>query len=300
MLKRAIWLCLAGLVLACSGTAHAQMEAKGMIIRAIDRLVYIDLGRRDGVQAGDLFDVVSADVLLDRLSGDTLAVSPESVGAIRVRQVFDKMAIAELMHIQAGQDPMLMKIARIQDPERLIEIEQYMQSVSYGGMGDGRMKALVPGLYQYKMGQRRKGFSLMVLETASHLVLVQAGHQRLHPSEMGQRRKGFSLMVLETASLVAGIAFRLNSNDWKEQYDSLNDPQSEYFDYYFDGANDRRRWSNRFFWLSGALYAFNLIDVLWAQGQPAMSVQTRPRVPFELGMGMNRSGQTMLQVVHRF
>jgi hypothetical protein len=268
MLKRAIWLCLAGLVLACSGTARAQMEAKGMIIRVVDRLVYIDLGRRNGVQAGDLFDVVSADVLLDRLSGDTLAVSPESVGAIRVRQVFDKMAIAELMHIQAGQDPMLMKIARIQDPERLIEIEQYMQNVSYGGMGDGRMKALVPGLYQYKMGQRRKGFSLM---------------------------------ILEAASLAAGITFRLNSNDWKDQYDSLeaNRPQRDY-DYYFDGANDRRRWSNRFFWLSGALYAFNLIDVLWAQGQPAMSVQTQPRVPFELGLGMNRSGQTMLQVVHRF
>lgn len=287
MLKRAIWLCLAGLVLACSGTARAQMEkgptrrvvalggtagvqmeAKGMIIRVVDRLIYIDLGRRDGVQAGDLFDVVSADVLLDRLSGDTLAVSPESVGAIRVRQVFDKMAIAELMHIQAGQDPMLMKIARIQDPERLIEIEEYMQSVSYGGMGDGRMMALVPGLHQYKMGQRRKGLSLM---------------------------------VLETASLAAGIIFRLNSNDWKDQYDSLGAgrPQIDY-DYYFDGANDRRRWSNRFFWMSGALYAFNLIDVLWSQGQPAMSVQTRPRVPFELGMGMNRSGQTMLQVVHRF
>ena len=61
--------CVIGLLLAASAywpmSADAQsalsddMADKGLIIRVMDRLLFIDMGRQDGVQAGDIFDTVS-------------------------------------------------------------------------------------------------------------------------------------------------------------------------------------------------------------------------------------------------
>lgn len=268
MLKRTFWLCLACLALAGGTITEAQMTTKGIIVKVVDRLVYIDLGKNDGVQEGDLFDIVSADVLLNPLDGDTLGVSPKNVGAIRVRRVFPKMSIAELMHIQVGEDPMTMKVARIQDAERLMEIEQYMVRGGYSGGGVSRNLALIPGLYQLKTGGRRKGLVLM---------------------------------GLETVSLVAAISYRTSSTDWKEKYDELGPgrPQADY-DFYYDGASSRRTRSNRFFWLAGALYAYNLVDVIWMGGSQTLAIRSGEPSPMTVGMGVGRDGRAMLQVVHRF
>jgi hypothetical protein len=271
MVKKTVWIWLAGLVLTGSGAAHAQLDARGLIIRVVDQLVYIDLGSRDGVQPGDLYDIVAADVLADPLSGDTLAVSPTRVGAIRVLQVFDKMSVAELLHVQKGEDPVLMKIAPIEDPDRLVEIEQFLHSSPFSSAGPSRMWALVPGIYQFRSGNRGKGGALL---------------------------------LAEAASLAAGLAYRINSNDWKEQYDKLPAglPQSEY-DYYFGEANDRRTWSNRFFWLAGALYAYNWIDVLWRSGGPDLEGQAQTQgwpAGLALGVQVVPRGGAVLQLVHRF
>ena len=265
MLKRIFWFCLACLTLIGGPVAEAQMAAKGIIVKVIDRLIYIDLGQDDGVQEGDLFDIVSSDVLLNPLDGDTLGVSPKNVGAIRVRRVYPKMSIAELMHIQGGEDPMLMKIARIQDAERLMEIEQYMGRGRYSGGGSSRSLALIPGLYQFKTGGRRKGLALM---------------------------------GLETASLVAAIAYRSSSNDWYSEYGKLS--PGDDFDNYFNEASSRRTWSNRFFWLAGALYAYNLVDVILMGNGQMMAVRPEEPSPITVGMGVGRSGRTMLQLVHHF
>jgi len=265
MFKRVIWLCLA---LLCGQVAHAQMEAKGIVVRVADKMIFIDLGRRDGVQPGDLFDILTSEVLAHPLTGDTLAVTPKSVGALRVFQVEEKISLAELLHIEGNQDPMLMKVARIQDPERLMEIEKYMERRVHMGSGGSRNLALVPGLYQLRTGERRKGLALM---------------------------------GLETVSLVAGIGYHFSSNEWEDKYDNLgpNLPKKDY-DFYFEGARDRRNWSNRFFWLAGALYAYNWIDVMWTDSSPMMSLSARSGVPLALGLGLNRSGQALLQMTHRF
>jgi len=263
MFKRVIWLCLA---LLCGQVAHAQMEAKGIVVRVADKMIFIDLGRRDGVQPGDLFDILTSEVLAHPLTGDTLAVTPKSVGALRVFQVEEKISLAELLHIEGNQDPMLMKVARIQDPERLMEIEKYMERRVHMGSGSSRNLALVPGLYQLRTGERRKGLALM---------------------------------GLEAASLMAGISYHFSSKDWENEYQKLDSPTDD-FDYYYKEARDRRNWSNRFFWLAGALYAYNWIDVMWTDSSPMMSLSARSKVPLALGLGLNRSGQALLQMTHRF
>ena len=93
------------LVLAMLGTAGAQLPAKGLVIKNTDGLIFIDMGRQDNVMKGDLFDIIDNDVVLHPLSGDTLSVTPRSVGALKVLQVYPKMSLAELLHIQGGKDP---------------------------------------------------------------------------------------------------------------------------------------------------------------------------------------------------
>ena len=270
MIKKTIWLCLSCLVLLSGAATFGQMAPRGTVVRVMDGLVFIDLGKRDGVMEGDLFDIMSAEVLSHPLTGDTLAITPKSVGAIRVRQVDEKLAIAELLHIQAGHDPMLMQISRVQDPERLAEIEIYLRRQMYGpGGAISRNLALIPGLYQLKTGEKNKGWTLM---------------------------------GLEAVSLIAGVGYRLSSNDWKDQYDNLPAGllQSEY-DRFFDGAQSRRQWSNRFFWLAGAVYVYNLADVLMLGNGMAMSASPpAARRPLALGLGLNRNGTALLQLVHRF
>ena len=77
MLKTFFWLCLA-IALLCQ-IAEAKMADKGVIIRVVEGLVYIDQGQRDGVMEGDLFDIISHEVLSHPLTGDTLAVTPKLV-----------------------------------------------------------------------------------------------------------------------------------------------------------------------------------------------------------------------------
>ena len=115
------------LVLAMLGTAGAQMPAKGLVIKNADGLIFIDMGRKDNVMKGDLFDIIDNEVVLHPLSGDTLSVTPRSVGGLKVLQVYPKMSLVELLHIQSGRDPMLMQVVQIQSPDRLVEIERYMK-----------------------------------------------------------------------------------------------------------------------------------------------------------------------------
>ena len=126
-----------------------------------------------------------------------------------MRQVLPKMSIAQVMQLNSGFDPMLMEIARVQTPERLMEIEMLAKRTMFASMGISRRMAFIPGLYQMKMGDERKGWTLL---------------------------------ALDGAALAAGIGYRMNSNDWKDRYDRLpaGTVQSD-FDFYFNEANDRRK-----------------------------------------------------------
>ena len=254
--------------LAMLGTAGAQMPDKGLVIRNTDGLIFIDLGRQDNVMKGDLFDVIDEDVVLHPLSGDTLSVTPKSVGALKVLQVYPKMALVELLHMQGNRDPMLMRVAQIQNPDRLVEIERYMKKSHAMAMGGASPRlSLVPGLYQLKMGDKVKGLSLL---------------------------------GVEVASLALGVGYRLSSDDWFTQYEDLGPGLSPTdYDFYFNEASNRHTWSNRFFLIAGALYAYNLLDVMWMGGdQMPMNASLEKKT--DLGLGLDRTGRPMFNLVRRF
>ncbi|MBA72974.1 MAG: hypothetical protein CMO73_09905 [Verrucomicrobiales bacterium] len=255
------------IVLALLGTAGAEMADKGLVIRNTDGLIFIDLGREDGVIQGDLFDIIDQEVVLHPLSGDTLSVTPQSVGALKVLQIYPKMSLVQLLHIQGNRDPMLMRVAQIQDPGRLVEIDQFLAKNYALNSGPSLRLSLLPGLYQY---------------------------------HTGKRAKGLSLMGLEIAALSLGVSYRISSDDWFAKYESLGpDLTQKEYDFYFEGASDRRTSSNRFFWLAGALYAYNLVDVMWMGGDGVSSVaQTDNKL--DIGLGFAASGYPLLNIMHRF
>jgi len=250
-------------LLCIAGATEAQMPEKGLIIRVMDRLLFIDMGHQDGVQEGDIFDIVDAEVVTHPLSGDTLSVTPRSIGALRVRQVYKKMALAELMHIQGAKNPMLMRIAAINDPERLMQVERYLKQSPMSG-GVSQRSVLIPGLYQHRMGDKTKGLGLL---------------------------------GVEAAALTLGIIYRIDSNNWFDSYNELPPGTApSVFDDRFNKASDLRSWSNRFFLLAGAVYAYNLVDVMWMGGTMPMNAKRS----FSLDLGFGGKGAPLLQFTRRF
>ena len=255
-------------VLLLGSTVHGQMDPQGLIIKAEQGgLVYIDLGLRDGVMSGDIYDIVAPDSLLYPGKPDSvIAITQKTLGALRVRQVWDKTALAQLLHIQSGENPMLKQIVRIKDADRIMEIDKYAERWKHAGeAGVSKNAVLIPGLYQLKMGEKNKGWSLI---------------------------------GLEAVALIGALAYRTDSSDWYDTYNNLPaDLPEERYAFYFDGAQNRRNSSNRLFWLAGALYAYNLIDVMWLSSGQDMHMR---RAALPLALGVDRKGGATLQWVHRF
>jgi len=267
---------LAGLLVlvATGSTAYAGGHAEGMVIRiqhsSKSTLVFIDVGANDGVMRGDLYNIVSSEVLSHPLTGDTLAVTPMNVGAIQVHQVNEKLAIAKLLHLVPGEDAMLKPIAKVQDPDRLAEIEKLVSIARFKARGGSapRSIALVPGMYQMKVGEKRKGWALL---------------------------------ASDAVALIAAIGYRTNSNDWKDQYNNLPAglPDSQY-EFYFSRAEDRRKTSNRLFWLAAAIYAYNWADVLWLGESAKMMAHTSPDRSTQFGLSATSEGDPLFGIQHRF
>ena len=258
--------------LAATGTAvDAAGRADGMIIRVQNSLVFIDIGANAGVMKGDLYDVVSAEVLTHPLTGDTLAVTPTVVGAIQVHQVLEKLAVAKLLHLMPGEDAMLKPIARVSDdPDRLSEIEKLVSRERFkmSGVSVARNAAVIPGMYQIKLGEKTKGWAIL---------------------------------GADVIALAAAIGYRTNSNDYYDQYNNLDSNQSQsVFDFYFTRAEDRRKTSNRLFWLAGAIYAYNWADVLWLGPGAKMMAGTRDGKGTHLGLTTSSEGDPLLRLQHRF
>ena len=252
-----------------AGAADHEM-AQGLIIRYEMGLIYIDVGQNQGVMKGDLYDVLSSEILAHPLTGDTLAVTPKRVGAIQVYQVLPRMSVAKLVHMMPGEDPLLKPIARVRDPERLAEVEHYMKRAMFKASGTyaPRRLAIFPGIYQM---------------------------------QTGAKRKGWMMLGVEAASLIGAIAYRTSSNDWYDQYQNLpNDTSPSDFDFYYTEASDRRATSNRLFWIAGAVYVYNWIDVLWMGGTANLASSTSAPRTLGLGLRQNSSGTPMLTMAHSF
>ncbi len=260
--RRWALLFVAGFGLATATRAATPPEARGLIIEVADHLAYLDLGQRDGISEGELFDIVSTEVLTDPSSGDTLMVTPATIGVVRVRQVFEKMSVAEILQLQPGQNPVLLRVAPIQDAERLVQLAAMAATVP-GRAGPGAMASLVPGLYQYRSGQRAKGIAL-------------AG--------------------VEAGLLLTATAFRWSSNDWHRRYQDYAGADEAYLVHLAEGMQSRRRWSNSLYWLSAGVYAFNFVQVRW--GEPADSGQ--PAANTELGLRLDGPGSACLCLVRSF
>ena len=239
-----------------------------MVIRVMDELLFIDSGQRQGVEEGDLFNILSTNIVSHPITGDTLAVSPKNIGAIRVLQVYEKMSLAEVIHLSEGTDPMLMQISRVKDPMRLQELESYtkrrVQRASRSGVSP--LLGIVPGLYQIRSGSQAKGWIII---------------------------------GVEAVTLGAAIAYRLDSNDWLDQYKALPETSTQ-FDFYFNEASNRRSTSNRLFWLAGAVYAYNLIDSMWMGGRTGGMMASQSERSWQMGMDLDRDGHTLLQLTRRF
>ena len=261
--------CLAvglGVVLGMIAPVGAQVD--GMVIRVMDRLLFIDAGQHQGVQEGEFFNILSTNIVSHPITGDTLAIAPKNIGAIRVIQVYEKMALGEVIQLQEDTDPMLMQISRVKDTMRRQELEAHLQwhvkTAKRSGLSP--LLGFVPGVYQIRSGSPVKGW-------------IIAGVQGI--------------------ALGSGIVYRLQSNDWLDQYNALPET-SKQFDFYFEGASDRRRMSNRLFLLAGAVYTYNLIDAMWMSGRSnGMGVGQAQR-RWEIGMGLAREGHAQLQLTRRF
>jgi hypothetical protein len=172
-------------------------------------------------------------MLVHPLNDSILAVTPKSVGSLQVLQVYHRTALARLLQLDCGEDPILKPIERVVDAERRAEIEKMMlRGVRMAvGVDVSRRLAVIPGLFQ---------------------------------ARIGETRKGWGLLAASGASLIGGFAYRSNSNDWYDQYQNLPAglPESDYT-FYFTKAQDRRSRSNNMFWLAGALYIYNWVDILW-------------------------------------
>ena len=128
MVKISFWLCVSCLLLAGSPVYGAAL-AQGTVVRVMnDGLVFIDLGLNANIVEEDLFNVVSNDIVYHPLKPDSVLVTtPQEVGILKVIQVYPKMALAKLIHLKDGEDPMLKQVRRISNPERLVEAEIFLE-----------------------------------------------------------------------------------------------------------------------------------------------------------------------------
>ncbi len=250
--------------------ADTDMAGEGLIVRIQSAdLVFIDLGTEHGITKGDLFEIISSEMLVHPLSDSILAVTPKSVGCLQVLQIYPHTALARLLQLDRGEDPMLKPIERVIDPERRAEIEKMMlRGVrAAAGVDVSRRVAVIPGLYQ---------------------------------TRIGETRKGWGLLAASGVSLIGGFAYRSNSNDWYDQYQNLPAglPESDY-SFYFTKAQDKRSRSNNLFWLAGALYVYNWVDILWLGDAAGVAYQAPPSTGLHVALGINTK-QPLLRLTHRF
>ncbi|MBU0485507.1 MAG: hypothetical protein KKB30_13460 [Proteobacteria bacterium] len=75
----------------------AEIPWTGSVIMVKGKQVYINRGEREGVSAGQTFDVGESTILRDPDTGEVLDQSLETVGKIKVKSVKEKMAICDIV-----------------------------------------------------------------------------------------------------------------------------------------------------------------------------------------------------------
>ena len=224
-------------VLNFSVPTFGQQE-RGYVIRILEHLVYVDVGTRDGVEVGDLYEVVRSEKVVHPVTGEEVGGVEVRVGAIQVTQVFEKMSVGEILEGD-GEIKMLHTIKRVTDPER---VSSLLSARSTGGaeleigpkVGGGtqvkKIWGIAPGLYQVKRG---------------------------HPI------RGYSMMAAEVGLLAYALKARSSSSRAHDEYKKLprGTPQEKFDDTFkeYERNGKRSRWLFR---AVGAIYLYNLVEVL--------------------------------------
>jgi len=248
-----------------------SMGGDGLIIRIQSAdLVFIDRGSDHGMTRGELFDIVSSEMLVHPRTDSILAVTPKTVGALRILQVYPLTSLARLVQLDRGEDPMLKPISLVRDAERIAEIEkQMMRGVRIAaGMDVSRRVAVIPGVYQIGIGDTRKGWAIL---------------------------------ATDAACLFAGMLYKRSSNDWLDEYRALSGQTPSTYDRYWNEAQDRNDWSRQLYWLSVAIYIYSWVDVLWLGDAVGMAYQESPARGLQAGLDFGSNGsKPLLRLTHRF
>ena len=250
--------------------SNEPMGEDGLIVRIQSSdLVFIDRGSDHGISRGELFDIISSEMLVHPRTDSILAVTPKTVGALLILQVYPLTSLARLVQLDRGEDPMLKSISLVRDADRISEIEkQMLHGVrAAAGMEVPERIGIIPGLYQIRIGEKSKGWALL---------------------------------AVETLSLVSAIVYRANSDDWYDQYQNLQAGllKSDYT-FYFTKAQDRRTTSNRLFWLAGTLYLYNWVDIKMLGAASNLAYKSPQATGLTVGLGIDGS-LPLLRLTHRF
>lgn len=157
------WLAVAGL-LAAALPARAQTpeEAEGYVLRVEGRLVFLDVGTQDNVHPNTFYHLARQETVIHPVTGENLGgLIP--LGAIRVVEVFPRLATAEVVRLNRDMDLELLDqearqgVIRVQ-PMAEADVEALSKLIAsmpgdmpplHAGMDtnpDGPIRALVPRL----------------------------------------------------------------------------------------------------------------------------------------------------------
>ena len=78
-------------------------SSKGYVLHVKGKLVYLDLGMRDGVRVGDSFEIIRMEELVHPVTGEHHG-GKSTIGTVRVTQVFEKLSIAEVLSTLPGAE----------------------------------------------------------------------------------------------------------------------------------------------------------------------------------------------------
>lgn len=152
-----------GLAFLCFALAPALAQEDGYVLQVAGRLVFIDQGEQDNIRPGDYLQLLRQEVIKHPETGENLA-GEVALGAVRIVEVFPRLATAEVVDILKGMTLELLDQearqglirVRVLPPEAEMVILERVHARESGMMAppdelnpDGVLRQFVPEL---KMG----------------------------------------------------------------------------------------------------------------------------------------------------
>jgi hypothetical protein len=212
--------------------SKAVGQMTGYVIKVDGDVVYLDVGKQDHVDSGDVFIVHQV--------GEGKRMAEQVAGAVRVSQVFDRVSVGRFT---AGQ-----KGAQVRVLDRVTAIV---------GLADTTTAAI---FHPIRIGQSiRRSLGLKRFLPAV-------------PQYTGGRRKtAYMLIGGEAVTIIGGILSYRSSNHLYDDYLRQRNPYAPSSLRLRDKAKFRRTISNMLFVVTGGVYLFGVVDsFLWSSEKPLL------------------------------